>query len=89
MAGYLNRDGGWAAATQGVSAMMSRVTALGGTILSDKGVSKLIREDGKTTGVLCSDGTTFNADMVILATGSWTASAFPELNLNSNFVSTG
>lgn len=89
MAGFLNHDGGWAAATQGVSIMMSKVIALGGTVIPDKGVNKLLQQGGKTIGVECADGTTFEADLVILALGSWTASALPTLQLDSKLTATG
>ena len=87
--GYLNRDGGWANAFQGLSIIMSKVVALNGKIIPGKGVKKILRQGGKTTGVQCSDGTLFSAALVILATGSWTASAFPELELGEKCLATG
>ena len=87
--GYLNRDGGWAFASQGISRMMDKVTALGGKILPGKPVSELLKTDGRTTGVRCEDGSVFDADLVVLSAGSWTASAFPELSMQEQCLATG
>ncbi|KAJ7686467.1 FAD dependent oxidoreductase [Mycena rosella] len=85
--GYLNRDGGWANAGQGVSILMKKVTALNGKIIAGKTAAELIQQGQKTTGVRCSDETVFEADLVVLATGSWTGSAFP--NAGNIFQATG
>lgn len=87
--GYLNRDGGWAHASQGVIMMMAKVTALGGRIFSGKPVVGLVKSNGKTVGVKCADGTVFSSDLVVLSAGSWTASSFPELNLQGKCLATG
>lgn len=87
--GFLSRDGGWANAGQGLSILLSKVVALGGKILPGKAVKNLIRKEGRTAGVLCEDDDAFEAMTVILATGSWTPSAFPELNLGCACLATG
>jgi sarcosine oxidase/L-pipecolate oxidase len=88
--GYLNHEGGWANATQGVSILLSNVTARGGKVFSRKAVNKLLRNQaGKVFGVQCSDGSNFEADVIILATGSWTASSFPDLDLGQKCLATG
>ncbi|KAI0332963.1 FAD dependent oxidoreductase [Cubamyces sp. BRFM 1775] len=87
--GYLNRDGGWAFASQGISRMMDKVTSLGGKILPGKPVSELLKTDGRTTGVRCEDGSVFDAHLVVLSAGSWTASAFPELSMQEQCLATG
>ncbi|CDO77050.1 hypothetical protein BN946_scf184403.g25 [Trametes cinnabarina] len=87
--GYINRDGGWAFASQGISRMMEKVTALGGKIIPGKPVAELMKTDGKTSGVRCEDGSVFEADLVVLSAGSWTSSAFPELSLQRNCLATG
>ncbi|KAF7362211.1 DAO domain-containing protein [Mycena venus] len=89
--GYLNRDGGWANAGQGVKLLMNQVTALGGKIHAGKAAVELIQqgESLKTTGVRCGDGTVFEADLVVLATGSWTGSAFPDLLTGKIYQATG
>ena len=88
--GYLNHDGGWANAGQGLSMLLTEVVALKGKVLPGKSVHKILRgQDGKTTGVQCTDDSVFNAGLVIIATGSWTPSAFPELGLAHMCLATG
>ncbi|KAJ6589812.1 FAD dependent oxidoreductase [Mycena vulgaris] len=87
--GYLNRDGGWANAGQAVSILMTKIIALNGKIIGGKNASELIQQGQKTTGVRCSDGTVFEAALVVLATGSWTGSAFPDVSIGNIFRATG
>ncbi|KAF7321586.1 DAO domain-containing protein [Mycena kentingensis (nom. inval.)] len=89
--GFLNLDGGWAHAGQGVSILLDKVTNLGGKILSGKHVVELVCEPDKlkTSGVRMSDGTMISADLVVLATGSWTASAFPKTSIGDLYRATG
>lgn len=89
LSAYLNRDSGWADAAQGVSVLLSRFREAGGKVLTNKRVVRLIRQDGKTTGVECEDGSIVNASYVIIATGSWTPSTFPELSWQSSLTATG
>jgi sarcosine oxidase/L-pipecolate oxidase len=75
--GYLNLDSGWAFATRGVEMLMSRMITLRGNVMGGKAVTGLIRQDGRTSGVT-------------LASGSWTASTFRDIDLDDKkFVSTG
>lgn len=87
--GYLNSDGGWAHPAKSLTKMMAKVTALGAKIIPKKTVAELIKQDGKTKGVKCADGTEFDASLVILATGAWTASVLNDINLSSKFLATG
>lgn len=72
---------------------MSRVIALGGKVVGGKAVTGLIRSDGRTTGVTLADGSSINACLVVIASGSWTASTFrhdlPDLDNKQQFLSTG
>lgn len=88
-AGYLNRSSGWADAGQGTSMLLDEVKALNGKVLPGMNVTRILREGGQTTGVECSDGTVFDAALVILAAGSWTPSTFPELDLSRICLATG
>lgn len=90
-AGYLNYDGGWANAAQGVELLTSKIRARGGKFVPGKEVCRLVRnaDDGRTRGVECRDGSVFDADLVIIATGAWTASAFPQLQLKHKCLATG
>ena len=87
--GYVNHDNGWADAGQGLALMIQKVEALGGKFIAGKTVSGLLRENGNTVGVRCSDGTAYEAAFVILSLGSWTASALPELGLEKRCLATG
>lgn len=88
--GYVNHDNGWADAGQGLALMIQKVKALGGKFIAGKTVSGLLRDNGNNTvGVRCSNGTVYEAALVILALGSWTASALPELGLEKRCLATG
>lgn len=87
--GYVNHDGGWANATHSLQLMMNNVIAEGGKIIAGKTVSKLLKENGRSRGVECDDGTCLTADIIILATGSWTASTFRNLDLRGKCLATG
>lgn len=96
LTGYLNRDSGWVDAGQALTLLLKKIESLGGKILPAKQVSNLIRQkdkDGhgapKIIGIQCDDGTVVNADLVIVATGSWTSSTFKELKLGNICQATG
>jgi len=89
-AGYLNHESGWANAGQGLALMISKVISLKGKIFSGKDVSRVIRENDRTTAVQCQDGVVYEASVVVIATGSWTPSAFPDATSNyTSGLSTG
>ena len=92
--GYVNLDSGWAFATRGIEVLMSRVIALGGKVIGGKTVTGLIRPDGRrTSGVTLADGPSISACLVVIASGSWTASTFQrdlvDLDDKQQFLSTG
>lgn len=88
--GYLNLDSGWAFATRGIEMLMSRVVALGGKVVGGKAVTGLVRRGGRTSGVTLADGSSIDARLVVIASGSWTASTFRDLDLeDKKFVATG
>ncbi|EPQ55237.1 FAD dependent oxidoreductase [Gloeophyllum trabeum ATCC 11539] len=87
--GYISRDGGWVDAAKATTTMTSKVIRMGGQVHAGKSVCSLVRNGGKTHGIECADGTVFLADLVIIATGSWTASNFPDLRLEEKCVAAG
>ena len=90
--GYVSLESGWAVAARGVEMLMSRVIALGGKVIGGKAVTGLIRSDGRTSGVMLADGSSISACLVVIASGSWTASTFRRdlLDLDvKEFLSTG
>ncbi|KAI0940618.1 hypothetical protein AcW1_003767 [Taiwanofungus camphoratus] len=87
--GYLNLDGGWVDASKSIRTLMSKVTSMGGRILSGKRVTSLVQTDDQTTAVRCADGTVYTTDVVVLSVGAWTASAFPDLSLGRMCLANG
>ncbi|KAG1818332.1 FAD dependent oxidoreductase [Suillus variegatus] len=86
--GYFNHDGGWAEAERAVGLLMEHVKKRGVKVLPGKAVQELVKtERGQTKGVRCADDTEYKANVVVLALGSWTASAFPSLNLTGQVQS--
>ena len=71
--------------------MIDRVTQMGATILLGKEVKELIKDENgfETTGVRCSDGSQYDADLVVLALGSWTPSTFSGLSYSGACLATG
>ncbi|KAF9526632.1 FAD dependent oxidoreductase [Crepidotus variabilis] len=103
-AGYLNLDSGWANAGKGLRRLMQHIETLNGRILPGKEVNKILRHSveqpkevspakqqaaGKISGVQCADGSIVLADLVVIATGSWTPSAFTDLDLGKVCLATG
>lgn len=80
--GYFNPHCGWANARGAMDAVCDRVRAAGVSFAVGEAAS-LVYEDeraGKDVkGVRTKAGETLMADLVILATGSWTASLLPEM----------
>lgn len=88
--GYLNYEGGWAFASQGVAVLLERVKKLGAVVYPGKSVVDLVKgEDGVTRGVKTADGSSYDADLVVIASGSWTPSTFPKLDLFDKCLATG
>jgi len=88
--GYFNPEGGWAEAARAVGILLLRVREMGGRVIENQEVVGLVKdESGWTTSVTCRDGKHFEGDRVILTIGSWTASTFPELELDSMCLATG
>lgn len=88
--GYFNHDGGWAEAERAVGLLMEHVKKRGVKVLPGKAVQELVKDErGQTKGVRCADDTEYEANVVVLALGSWTASAFPSLNLTGKCLAAG
>ncbi|EJD08077.1 FAD dependent oxidoreductase [Fomitiporia mediterranea MF3/22] len=86
---YFNTDGGWAYSKGAIERAMELVKKMGGKIIAGKEVITIIKDQSRTRGVKCRDGSEYAGDVVVLATGSWTASAFPELKLGKRAHATG
>jgi len=87
---YINHEGGRAEAERAVSLLMEHVKKRGVKVLPGKSVQELIKDEhAQTKGVRCADGSEYKASVVVLAVGSWTASAFPSLKLTGKCLATG
>ncbi|GAB1523452.1 hypothetical protein RhiTH_006600 [Rhizoctonia solani] len=82
---YFNKDGGWVAATVGMKALLRRARTYEGrglTILTGHRVTGLeIDQQGQAVGVkVTTNGNAeiFSADVLVLATGAWSSSLFPD-----------
>lgn len=84
--GYITFDGGWANARQGVEITLQKVRQLGARIELGKLVSGL-SSDGY--GLKLEDGSELRADVIVVASGSWTPSCFPGLGVADRVVATG
>jgi glycine/D-amino acid oxidase-like deaminating enzyme len=65
-------DYGYADAFGATNAIARAARAQGATILQNTPVARLLREGDRVTGVALADGTTLEADTVVLAAGPWT-----------------
>jgi len=75
--GYLNADGGWAAAFDAMNTLLQNVKHLGGNVITGAKMTRLQFDKGdenKVSGVVLEDGTSLSADIVILAAGAWSTS---------------
>ena len=52
-------------------------------------IKKLMEEDSRVIGIEAEDGKVYHGDVVIIATGSWTPSKFPQLELGGLCLATG
>ncbi|KAL2845260.1 FAD dependent oxidoreductase [Aspergillus pseudoustus] len=71
-----NPTAGWAKAGEALERMAKAAMEKGVEYVSgDKGyVRKLVFKDGECTGAVTADGTTYEAELVVVATGAWTPS---------------
>ncbi|GAA5985364.1 hypothetical protein JCM10908_006947 [Rhodotorula pacifica] len=80
---YRNQVGGWAASRDAVVATIDLARSLGVNFLTGEAETLLFRstdpQQPDVRGVLTTDGRYFEADVTILACGSWTPKLLPEL----------
>ncbi|KAI9929161.1 hypothetical protein MW887_001565 [Aspergillus wentii] len=85
--GYVNWGSGWSDAEAGVRYVKQRLDADGKVLFQTGELERILFDDtGKATGVVLSDNTTLTADLVVLATGAWTAKL---VDLRGRAISTG
>ncbi|WBW70846.1 L-pipecolate oxidase [Schizosaccharomyces osmophilus] len=78
--GYVNQLSGWADAEESVKSVANYLIQQGVTFVCGPSgtVKELITQDDKVVGVEILNGEKRSADLVVLATGAWTASLLPK-----------
>lgn len=84
--GYVNWGSGWSDAEAVVRYAKERLDAEGKVTFKTGEVDRLLYDGDKVTGVVLTTGTSLTADLVILATGAWTAQL---VDLRGRTLSTG
>ncbi|KAL5357784.1 FAD dependent oxidoreductase [Aspergillus floccosus] len=88
--GYINWGSGWSNAEEGVRYAKKKLDEEGKVRFQTGEVQRLLFGDAadkrRVTGVVLADGNTVSADLVILATGAWTAKL---IDLRGRAVATG
>jgi glycine/D-amino acid oxidase-like deaminating enzyme len=77
--GYFNPEAGWAESGEVVCQLQRTAVQLGVTIRENTRVAGLISPNGRIGGVNMTDGTSLEADAVVVAAGAWTAKLLPWL----------
>lgn len=84
--GYLNESSGWADAEASMMWLYRKVVATGRVKFVSGTVERLETEGERVTGVRLKDGSSLNAEFVIIAAGAWTPSL---IDLTGQAVATG
>jgi sarcosine oxidase/L-pipecolate oxidase len=84
--GYINNYAGWADAEKSMDWLYTRVQATNRVTFVSGTVSSLAHDGDVITGATLASGKSLTADLVILATGAWTASL---LDLSGQATATG
>lgn len=84
--GYINGYAGWADAEKSMAWLFERVKRTGRVDFVNGTVTSLTHADNTATGAQLEDGKLLTADLVILATGAWTATL---LDLSGQATATG
>ncbi len=77
--GYLNTRAGWAQSGRVVERLAKALPGQGVDVHDGKALDYFIERDSAVAGVVTTDGDTYEADMVLLATGAWTPVHLPYL----------
>ena len=84
--GYVNGCAGWADAGKSMAWLYEKTRETGRVEFVQGTVTSLIHDENTVTGANLSDGRSLSADLVVLATGAWTASL---LDLDGQATATG
>ncbi len=75
--GYYNPAGGWTPSGRVVAALLERARAAGVEVLGGVASTRLLESGSRVLGVVAADGTRHEADLVVVAAGSWTPHLLP------------
>ncbi|KAJ1301813.1 hypothetical protein OPQ81_009041 [Rhizoctonia solani] len=85
-----SRAAGSAKAAKSVELTIDAVRSMGGQVVAGKEACATIKDDtGRLTGIKFKDGSVIETDYAVIASGAWTASAFPELGLDKVIFASG
>ncbi|KAF8701558.1 FAD dependent oxidoreductase, partial [Rhizoctonia solani] len=85
-----SRTAGSAKAAKSIQLTIDAVRSMGGKIIAGKEACASRKNSaGLLTGILFKDGTVIETDYAVIASGAWTASAFPELGLDKVIFASG
>ncbi len=77
--GYLNPRAGWAESGAVTAQLAADARAQGVEIVEGCRFTRLVEKEGRVCGLLTHDGREWQADIVLMATGAWTAALLPWL----------
>lgn len=77
--GYLNPRGGWAASGYAMAVLATKARSAGVTIHEHQRFHSLLEKGARVHGVTTTDGSSYQADFILMATGAWTPTLLPHL----------
>jgi sarcosine oxidase / L-pipecolate oxidase len=77
--GYYNPEGGFAESGAVVSSLLSSARDAGVRLAEGMALARVAEHRGRVTGVVAVDGTNIDAEIVVVAAGSWTPHLLPWL----------
>lgn len=77
--GYYNPEGGWAASGAVVERVLAWAHSAGAALHPGHTAVALAQSDTRITGLVFADGSTFTADLTIIAAGAWSTKLLPHM----------
>ncbi|WP_430593150.1 NAD(P)/FAD-dependent oxidoreductase [Humidisolicoccus flavus] len=80
-AAIVNPGEGWVSLPHLIDFLMEEFDRLGGTLVTNAGISTVQIEAGRATGIITADGTVHPAEAVLVACGAWTPQVMERLGI--------